>query len=210
LRLILSFESGLLGAALRQLFRLSRAQAVTNQVSVVAGITALLSLLMIAFCGYRWKVHYSGLVKGLRTFLISLVVVVIYYAILVSIPGALAPALPRLSSAGASPWLLFVHAHAQGIRCPVHDQLRMFAPKRFGDVAVPADRKMRLHRFLELLRRDFAPLHRFPLRVNERRRVIVPMQLAKGLMAIRALLALIPATHDRCNQASPWRFLDLL
>ena len=81
--LILSFESGLLGAALRQLFRLSRAQAVSNQVSLVAGITALLSLLMIAFCGYRWKVHYSGLGRGLRTFLISLIVVVVYYGILV-------------------------------------------------------------------------------------------------------------------------------
>ena len=127
-----------------------------------------------------------------------------------SIPGALAPALPRLASAGASPSLLFVHAHAQRIRRPVHHQLRMFSPKRFGDVAVPADRKMRLHRFLQLLRRDFVPLHRFPLCVNERRRVVVPMQLAKGLIAISTLLALIPATHNRCNQASPWRFLDLL
>lgn len=81
--LILSFESGLLGAALRQLFRLSRAQAVSNQVSLVAGIIALLSLMMIAFCGYRWKVHYSWLGRGLRTFLVSLVIVVVYYGILV-------------------------------------------------------------------------------------------------------------------------------
>ncbi len=81
--LILSFESGLLTAALRQLFRVSRAQSVTNQVSLVAAITALLSLLMIVFCAYRWKRHYSGLGKGLKTFLISLVIVVIYYGILV-------------------------------------------------------------------------------------------------------------------------------
>jgi hypothetical protein len=39
--LILSFESGLLGTALRQLFLSSRARAVSNQVSLVAGITAL-------------------------------------------------------------------------------------------------------------------------------------------------------------------------
>jgi hypothetical protein len=39
--LILSFERSLLGAALRQLFLLSRARAVSNQVSVVAGITSL-------------------------------------------------------------------------------------------------------------------------------------------------------------------------
>lgn len=81
--LILSFESGMLGAALRQLFRISRAQAVTNSVSLVAAITAFLSLLMIGFCGYRWMRHYSGLGKGLRTFLISLAIVVVYYGILV-------------------------------------------------------------------------------------------------------------------------------
>jgi hypothetical protein len=81
--LVLAYESGLLGAALRQLFRLTRAQAVTNQVSLVAGIIALLSLLMIGFCAYRWKRHYSGLGKGLSTFLISLAIVVVYYGILV-------------------------------------------------------------------------------------------------------------------------------
>jgi len=81
--LVLAFASGLLGAALRRLFQLTRGQAVTNQVSLVAGITALLSLMMIGFCAYRWKRHYSGLGKGLSTFLISLGIVTVYYAILV-------------------------------------------------------------------------------------------------------------------------------
>lgn len=81
--LVLAFESGLLGAALRQLFRLTRAHAVTNQVSLVAAITALLSVLMIGSCAYRWKRQYSGLGKGLSTFLISLLIVVVYYGILV-------------------------------------------------------------------------------------------------------------------------------
>ena len=81
--LVLAFESGLLGAAFRQLSRLTRAQAVTNQVSLVAAITALLSLLMIVLCAYRWKRHYSGLGKSLSTFLITLVIVVVYYGILV-------------------------------------------------------------------------------------------------------------------------------
>ncbi len=81
--LVLAFATGLLGAALRQLLKLSTAQAVTNQVSLVAAFTALLSLLMIGFCAYRWKRHYSGLGKGLKTFAISLIVVVIYYGILV-------------------------------------------------------------------------------------------------------------------------------
>ncbi|HYL17034.1 MAG TPA: hypothetical protein VEV41_28640 [Terriglobales bacterium] len=81
--LVLAFASGLLGAALRRLLQLTRAQAVTNQVSLVAGITALLSLMMIGFCAYRWKRHYAGLGKGPSTFLISLGIVVVYYAILV-------------------------------------------------------------------------------------------------------------------------------
>jgi hypothetical protein len=31
----------------------------------------------------RWKVHYSGIGRGLRTFLVSVVIVVVYYGILV-------------------------------------------------------------------------------------------------------------------------------
>ncbi|MGB7435266.1 MAG: hypothetical protein WBR26_23865 [Candidatus Acidiferrum sp.] len=81
--LLLAFESGVLGAALRQLFRLTRTGSISNQVSLVAAITAMLSVLMIIFCVYRWKRHYSGLGKTLSTFLISLVVVVVYYGILV-------------------------------------------------------------------------------------------------------------------------------
>lgn len=81
--LVITFETGMLGAALRQLFKLTSARAVTNEVSLVGGITALLSVVMIVFCGYRWKRHYSGLGKGLSTFLVSLVIVAAYYAILV-------------------------------------------------------------------------------------------------------------------------------
>lgn len=81
--LVLAFETGMLRAALRQLFRLTSAHAVTNQVSLVAGITALLSVVMIVVCGYRWKRHYSGLGKGLSTFIVSLIIVAAYYAILV-------------------------------------------------------------------------------------------------------------------------------
>ena len=81
--LVLSFETGMLGAALRQLFKLTSAHSVTNEVSLVGGITALLSIAMIVLCGYRWKRHYSGLGKGLSTFLVSLVIVAAYYAILV-------------------------------------------------------------------------------------------------------------------------------
>jgi len=81
--LVLAFETGMLGAALRQLFKLTSGRMVTNEVSLVAGITALLSVVMMIFCGYRWKRHYSGLGKGLSTFLVSLAIVTAYYAILV-------------------------------------------------------------------------------------------------------------------------------
>jgi len=37
---------------------------------------------MIIFCAYRWRKEYAGLGKGRRTFIVSLLVVVAYYAIL--------------------------------------------------------------------------------------------------------------------------------
>jgi hypothetical protein len=81
--LVLAFASGLLGGAMRQIFRLSHAETPTNEVSFLAGISAALAVLMIVCCSYRWKKHYAGLGKGIRTFLPSLGVVAVYYAVLV-------------------------------------------------------------------------------------------------------------------------------
>ena len=82
--LLLTYASGLLGGALHQVSRLMYAQRPSNQVSLLAEVTAVLAVLMIVFCAYRWKREYAGLGKGMTTFLISLVIVIVYYAILVA------------------------------------------------------------------------------------------------------------------------------
>ena len=81
--LIMAFATGMLGGALRQLFRLAQRQWPSNQVSLLAAFTALLALTMIGVCAYHWKRSFAGLGKGLSTFLVSLGVVVVYYGILV-------------------------------------------------------------------------------------------------------------------------------
>ena len=82
--LLLTYATGLLGGAMRQFSRLLHLQGTSNEVSLLAGITAVLSVLMIAFCGYQWKRQYAGLGKGPRTFLVSLGVVGVYYVTLVT------------------------------------------------------------------------------------------------------------------------------
>ncbi|MBZ5701055.1 MAG: hypothetical protein LAN84_04345 [Acidobacteriia bacterium] len=81
--LIMAFATGMLGGALRQLFRLAQVQLPSNQVSLLAAVTALLALTMIGVCGYHWKRSFAGLGKGLSTFLVSFGVVLVYYGILV-------------------------------------------------------------------------------------------------------------------------------
>ncbi len=77
------FATGLLGAAARQVLRVTRGQGWNNEVSFVAAISALLSLLMIALCARHWRKEYSGLGKTASTFAVSVGVVALYYAVLV-------------------------------------------------------------------------------------------------------------------------------
>lgn len=81
--LVLAYGVGLMGGAMRQVSRLMRAQRPTSEISVMVAIMIVLSVLLIAFCAYRWKREYSGLGKGVRTFLFSFVFVAAYYAILI-------------------------------------------------------------------------------------------------------------------------------
>jgi len=81
--LVMAFATGMLGGALRQLFRVAQVQWPSNQVSLLAAVTAILALTMIGVCAYHWKRSFAGLGKGLSTFLVSLGVVVVYYGILV-------------------------------------------------------------------------------------------------------------------------------
>jgi hypothetical protein len=82
--LLMTFSSGLLGGAARQIFRLGTGHSFNNGVSLLAAFTALLSLLMIAACARRWIKEYAGLGKSLNTFAISFGIVVVYYGILVA------------------------------------------------------------------------------------------------------------------------------
>ena len=76
------FATGLLGGATRQVLRLTRGQGLTNDVSFLAAISAVLSILMIIFCARHWKREYAGLGKTASTFAVSVGVVAIYYGIL--------------------------------------------------------------------------------------------------------------------------------
>ena len=76
------FATGLLGGATRQLLRLTQGAGVTNVVSFIAAVSALLSILMIVFCARHWKREYAGLEKTASTFAISVGVVAVYYGIL--------------------------------------------------------------------------------------------------------------------------------
>ena len=74
--------TGLLGGATRQLWRVSTGQGLTNEISFIAAISALLSILMIVFCARHWRREYAGLGKTASTFAISVGVVAVYYGIL--------------------------------------------------------------------------------------------------------------------------------
>jgi hypothetical protein len=78
----LAYESGILGSAVRQVFQLRSANLNANLVGGVALTTALLAVLMIAFCGRHWMKEHSGLGKARSTFLVSLGIVAVYYATL--------------------------------------------------------------------------------------------------------------------------------
>jgi len=82
--LVMTFGTGLLGASVRQIVRFERGEEITNGVSFMAAIAALLSLLMIVVCARRWIREYAGLGKSLTTFAVSLGVVAVYYGILVA------------------------------------------------------------------------------------------------------------------------------
>ena len=81
--LVMAFATGLLGGAIRQVAHIGQGAAFSNLVSIVAAVTALLSLLMIFACGRHWQREYLGLGKSLSTFAVSFGVVAVYYAILV-------------------------------------------------------------------------------------------------------------------------------
>jgi hypothetical protein len=73
--LVMTFASGLLGGAWRQVLLIGGGQSPTNPVSMIAALTALLSVLMIIACARRSNKEYAGLGKSVTTFRISFVIV---------------------------------------------------------------------------------------------------------------------------------------
>lgn len=82
--LLLNYATGLLGGAARQVHMLMHAQMPNNQVSLMAAVTAVLSLLMIAICAYRWKREFAGTGKTGITIGVSFAIVVAYYGVLIA------------------------------------------------------------------------------------------------------------------------------
>jgi len=81
--LVMTFASGLLGGAVRQILRLGGGQGLTNPVSFLAAVAALLSVLLILVSLRHWVKEYVGLGQSLKTFLVSFGIVAVYYGILV-------------------------------------------------------------------------------------------------------------------------------
>lgn len=62
---------------------------------------------------------------------------------------------------GTERFFLVVEGHAARVRVAIHYHFGMFPPKRFGYVAVPADRLMRFQNLLKMFRGDLIPLESF-------------------------------------------------
>src|SRR6516164_650050 len=92
---------------------------------------------------------------------------------------------------------LVVEGHTQLIRTPVYNPLWMLSSKSLGDVAAPANGLMRCQNLLQLFGGDFGPRNRFAVAIQQRRRVIMPMDFSERFVAEHAFLSLIPSIDDR-------------
>ena len=81
--MILVLVNGQLLGALRQPIDYFAQGLRPTGVGMVLLLTALVSLIMFAGCLRHWRREFAGLGKGWSTFLISLLIVLVYYGILV-------------------------------------------------------------------------------------------------------------------------------
>jgi hypothetical protein len=86
------YATGLLGVAVRQIGHLAESQRPTNSVSLMSGFITILNVLMFASCAYLWKREFAGLHKFAKTFVIGLIVVVVYYGVLIAVFWQMSPA----------------------------------------------------------------------------------------------------------------------
>ena len=61
---------------------------------------------------------------------------------------------------------LVVQGHAVRVHVAVHDHLGMLVPKSFGDVAVPANRRVRFQNLLKIFRGNLVPLEGFAFGIS--------------------------------------------
>lgn len=81
--LLLMFIAGGFGEIMRRMSRVLHAETPDYAVTFLGGIICVLSVALIAFCAYHWKYRFSGLRKGLSTFMVSLGIVLAYDVVLV-------------------------------------------------------------------------------------------------------------------------------
>ena len=81
-RLGLAYSAGLLGSAVERLRTFGNKSLDANLVAFVAVVTALLAVLMTVLSGVHWVKEFSGRGLALRTLLISIGIVMVYYAVL--------------------------------------------------------------------------------------------------------------------------------
>lgn len=79
--LTLAYVSPLLSMAVRELVAFRSSDTTQIAVSVLALVTALIAVSMIALCARHWWKEYAGLGKTRNTFLISFGIVAVYYGI---------------------------------------------------------------------------------------------------------------------------------
>jgi hypothetical protein len=79
----MAYATGMMRSALRQLLGPKSAGSTATPVGLLALLTALIAMLMIALCGRHWKKEYSWLGRTLNTLLVSFGIAAVYYGILV-------------------------------------------------------------------------------------------------------------------------------
>ena len=79
--LTLAYVSPLLSMAVRELVAFRSSDTTQIAVSVLALVTAIIAVSMIALCARHWWKEYAGLGKTRNTFLISFGIVAVYYGI---------------------------------------------------------------------------------------------------------------------------------
>jgi len=90
--------------------------------------------------------------------------------------------------------------HWSAIGRTLYHSFGMLSPERLGNVTTPPNGEMRFKKLRQFLGNNFAPLHCLSVGADQRRPVVVPMQLKKGLVAVCASPASVPVGDFRPQQ----------